>query len=105
MNKLSILLKKHARSLTKKLHDVTLGNILAYNKKFFIRKFSSLIKKSNKQFLFTLKKAAIFVSRPVRRRTALISLPECLTHTHTHTQLDSIVSSTPRRYKNTIKSY
>jgi hypothetical protein len=54
MNKLSILLKKHARSLTKKLHDVTLGNILAYNKKFFIRKFSSLIKKSNKQFLFTL---------------------------------------------------
>jgi hypothetical protein len=32
---------------------------------------------------------------PVRRRTAVISRPECLTHT----QLDSIVSSATRRYK------
>ena len=37
MNKRSILLKKHARSLTKKLYDVTLGNLLGYNKKFFYR--------------------------------------------------------------------
>ena len=36
MNKPSILLKKHARSLTKKLYDVTVENLLGYNKKFFI---------------------------------------------------------------------
>jgi hypothetical protein len=36
MNKPSILLKKHARSLTKALYDVTLENLLGYNKKFFI---------------------------------------------------------------------
>jgi hypothetical protein len=33
----SILLEKHAHSLTKKLYDVTLGNLLGYNKKFFYR--------------------------------------------------------------------
>ena len=36
-NRQSILLEKHARSLTKKLYDITLGNLLGYNKKFFIR--------------------------------------------------------------------
>jgi hypothetical protein len=40
---------------------------------------------------------ALFVLLPVCKRTALISRPECLTHT----QLDSIVSSATRRYKNT----
>ena len=69
----SILLEKHARSFTKKLYDVTLGNLLGCNKKFFYR--STL---TYQQFLFTLWKAAIFVLRPVRRRTALISRPECL---------------------------
>ena len=57
MNKPSILLQKHARSLTKKLYDVTLGNLLGCNKKFFIGQFSSQSKlnlESNKQFLFTL---------------------------------------------------
>jgi hypothetical protein len=31
--------KKHARSLTKKLYDVTLGNLLGYNKKFLSDNF------------------------------------------------------------------
>ena len=54
MNRLSILfIKKHERSLTKKLYDVTLCNLQGYNKKFFIGQFSSQ-PKSNKQFLFTL---------------------------------------------------
>jgi hypothetical protein len=80
-NRQSILLEKHARSLTKKLYDVTLGNLLGYNKKFFIGQFllTNSQSKSNKQFLFTLWKAAIFALGPVRRRTALISRPECLT--------------------------
>ena len=42
MNRLSILfIKKHERSLTKKLYDVTLCNLQGYNKKFFIGQFSS----------------------------------------------------------------
>jgi hypothetical protein len=36
-NRQSILLEKHALSLTKKLYDVTLGNLLGYNKKVFYR--------------------------------------------------------------------
>ena len=34
-NRQSILLEKHARSLTKNLYDVTLCNLLGYNKKVF----------------------------------------------------------------------
>ena len=36
-NRQSILLEKHARSLTKKFYDVTLGNLLGYKKMFFYR--------------------------------------------------------------------
>jgi hypothetical protein len=35
-NRQSILLEKHALSLTKKLYDVTFGNLLGYNKKVFL---------------------------------------------------------------------
>ena len=39
MNRQSILLKTHARLLTKKLYDVTLGNLLGYNKNFISDNF------------------------------------------------------------------
>ena len=81
--------KKHARSLTKKLYDVTLGNLLGYNKKFYrtILTYQQLVKVKQTVSLHPVQNAAIFALRPVRRRTALISPPEGLTHAQatTHT--------------------
>ena len=78
-------------SLTKKLYDVTSGNLLGYNKKFFYRTILTY-QQSVKQTVSALYSLpSPLESRhicflPVRRRTALTGRPECLTHARTHTQ-------------------
>ena len=78
-------------SLTKKLYDVTSGNLLGYDKKFFYRTILTY-QQSVKQTVSALYSLpSPLESRhicflPVRRRTALTGRPECLTHARTHTQ-------------------